>query len=587
MKENKPYISELNVPSTMRDGAGLATDIYRPEIPGKYPAILIRSPYSKSRVDAMLGDLMDIPRIAAAGYVLVIQDIRGSGASGGEFRQYETEMNDSYDSVEWVAAQSWCNGNVGMYGVSALGVNQWRAALMQPPHLKAVCPAMATSAVRRGWLFLTDGGVFRLHNLINWYVMMCAANVGNADVPPEKLSILKDRVASMQQNLEEQFRYLPLKDIPGIKIMEEIGMGSAHPFADYVAHLGDNDYWREILGSAPLEKVTVPAFQICGWLEDGGNETLSSYIGMRERGGSALARRHQKMILGPWMHGRLERSLGDLDFGEAATGKAIDALGMQLRWFDYWLKGIENGISNELPVKIFVMGDNVWRDENEWPLARTRYTPYYFHSTGKANSRFGNGELTTGPPGKEPVDRFRYDPLDPVPTMGGLNSVVLKMIEVEDQEPVEKRNDVLVFTSAPLEEDIEVTGPIVIYLFAASSAIDTDFTGKLVDVWPNGKAYNLADGIIRARYRNSVLKQELIEPGNVYEYRITLRAISNVFKKGHCIRVQIASSSFPKWDRNPNTGHTIGQDAETRVADQTIYHNRQYPSHILLPVIPR
>jgi len=587
MAVNEPYISEINVPSKMRDGADLYTDVCRPNTPGRYPAILIRSPYSKRRVGAMLGDLMDIPRIVSAGYVLVIQDIRGSGASGGEFRRYETEMADSYDPVEWVAMQPWCNGNVGMYGVSALGVNQWRAAIMQPPHLKAICPGMATSAVRRGWLFLTEGGVFRLHNLVNWYVMMCAANVGKADVPPDKLEALKGRVASMQQNLEEQFRFLPLKDIPGIKIMEEIGMGTAHPFADYVAHLGDDDYWKQILGPAPLEKVTVPAFQICGYLEDGGNEAISSYMGMRERGGTLLARQNQKLILGPWMHGRLERFLGDLDFGEEATGKAIDALGMQLRWFDYWLKGIDNGMMDEPPVKLFVMGDNVWRDENKWPLARTQYTPFYFHSSGRANSRFGDGILSIEAPGEEPVDSYTYDPMDPAPSVGGLNSAVLKVIEVEDQEAVEKRNDVLVFTSAPLEADIEVTGPIVIKLFAISSAVDTDFTGKLVDVWPNGKAYNLADGIVRARYRKSVLNPEFIEPGKVYEYGITLRATSNVFKAGHRIRVQISSSNFPKWDRNPNTGHTIGQDAETQKAVQTIYHNGQYPSHILLPVIPR
>jgi hypothetical protein len=275
-----------------------------------------------------------------------------------------------------------------------------------------------------------------------------------------------------------------------------------------------------------------------------------------------------------------------LDLGIASAGASIDLTGMHIRWFDYWLKGIANGIMDEPPIRIFVMGDNVWRNEKEWPLARTKYTKYYFHSDGKANSRFGNGVLSPKISANEETDVYLYDPRNPVPYKWG-GSGISPTFVVQDQEEVEKRADVLVYTSEPLKNDLEVTGPIEAKLWASSSAVDTDFTTKLVDVYPNGKAYNLVEGIVRARHRQSVAKPKLIEPGKIYEYSIKLKPTSNVFKTGHRIRVQISSSNFPKWDRNLNTGHPIGQDAEIMVAMQTIYHDKQYPSHIVLPVIPR
>jgi hypothetical protein len=260
---------------------------------------------------------------------------------------------------------------------------------------------------------------------------------------------------------------------------------------------------------------------------------------------------------------------------------------MHIRWFDYWLKGIKNGIMEEPPVRIFVMGDNVWRNENEWPLARTEYTPYYFHSGGQANSRSGDGILNTRKPVEEETDNFLYDPRNPVPTQAGAGRAIEHVFEAHEQGAVEDRIDVLVYTTPVLESDVEVTGPVALKLFAASSAVDTDFTGKLVDVWPDGKAYNVVDGIVRARYRKSVSKPELIKPGTIYEYTIDMRYTSIVFKAGHSIRVEISSSNFARWDRNLNTGKPIGQDSEIKVALQTIFHDNQYPSCIILPVIPK
>lgn len=299
------------------------------------------------------------------------------------------------------------------------------------------------------------------------------------------------------------------------------------------------------------------------------------------------ARQCQKLLVGPWAHlfpynAPTSRGTGDIDFGDNAE---IELKETQLRWFDHWLKGIDTGMTDEPPVKLFVMGENVWRDENEWPLARTRYTPYYFHSQGQANSVAGDGSLGPAAPAEEPPDRFMYDPADPVPTRGG-NTLIIA-VGVQDQRDVEARQDVLVYTGEPLSEPLEVTGPITVKLFAATSAPDTDFTAKLVDVRPGGYARNLADGIIRGRYRTSRTFPALLQPGAVTEFTIDLWATSHVFLPGHRIRVDISSSNFPRFDRNLNTGEDQATGNRFQSAHQTVFHDSRYPSHILLPVIPR
>ncbi|MFC1534712.1 CocE/NonD family hydrolase [Thermodesulfobacteriota bacterium] len=567
---------EFNVPSKMRDGTILYADIYRPDTKDKYPAILTRLPYGKNR--QIVGGYMDPQRMVRAGYVVVVQDIRGTGVSEGVFFARRAEADDGYDTVEWVAEQSWCDGNVGMYGPSHLGFTQWAAAVTQPPHLRAICPAQTEAGARP-----YNIGAFRLNHMIMWYMGITALSLARSNLSPEKLKSQRERLARMMANMEEQYLFLPLKDAPITKIAKEPGM---IPFySEYLAQIENEDYWKKLWSPAPIEKVVIPAFHLCGWYDLLASDVLESFQGMKMRGGSELARNNQKLVMGPWIHGAaLLSSAGELDFGTGSTGAAIDMAGMHIRWFDRFLKGIDNGVMDEPPVKLFIMGDNIWRDENEWPLARTRYTRYYFHSGGRANSRFGDGALSTEIPEREETDIYLYDPRNPTPTKTGtLSSIIMGAF---DQQEVEERTDVLVYTSPLLETDLEVTGPIEIKLWAASSAVDTDFTGKLVDVWPNGKAYNLVDGIVRARYRESESAAKLIKPKKVYEYSINLGATSNVFKAGHRIRVEISSSSFPKWDRNLNTGNPVGQDAEMKVAVQTIFHDRKYPSHIVLPVIP-
>jgi len=328
-------------------------------------------------------------------------------------------------------------------------------------------------------------------------------------------------------------------------------------------------------------------YHVTSWYDIFLRGVLAHFCGLRQHAMAPEARSNQKLIVGPWAHlfpytGPTSGGTGDIDFGERAR---IELHETQLRWFDYWLKGVDRGIVHDAPVKIFVMGENVWRDEQEWPLARTHYTPYYLHSQGQANSLRGDGRLDPAVPGEETTDSFVYDPNDPVPTCGG-NTLIIPM-GVQDQRQVETRQDVLVYTSAPMTAPLEVTGPIVVHLFVASSAPDTDFTAKLVDVRPDGYAQNLTDGIVRTRYRTSRMLPVLLTPGQVTEVTIDLWATSHVFLPGHSLRLDISSSNFPRFDRNLNTGEDQATGTRWQTAAQTIFHDQRYPSHIRLPVIPR
>ena len=349
--------------------------------------------------------------------------------------------------------------------------------------------------------------------------------------------------------------------------------------------VGD-DYWKALANDERYDDIEIPVLQIGGWYDFFTAGTFHNFVGMREGGGSRLARDNQRAIVGPWIHcaSTLTRA-GEVDFGR---GSVLDLEQHELRCFDHWLKGIDNGADADIPLNIFVMGINQWRDENEWPLARTQFTPYYLHSDGQANSLLGDGVLSMDVPDKEPSHEYVYNPAFPTPTKGGCNCCNPEIVDwgAFDQQSVEFRNDVLVYTSEPLKKELEVTGPVVAKIFAETDVTDTDFTVKLVDVDPNGFARNLCDGIIRARYRESTSHQSLLEPGTVYEFTVDLWPTSNVFLVGHRIRLDIASANFPRFDRNPNTGRKFGQDSEIRIAHQRVFHSGLHPSHVLLPVIP-
>ncbi|HXN84622.1 MAG TPA: CocE/NonD family hydrolase, partial [Candidatus Binataceae bacterium] len=378
------------------------------------------------------------------------------------------------------------------------------------------------------------------------------------------------------------FRHLPISDWG-----ERLAKGAPY-FADYLHHWKDGAYWNETDLRSRCDTVAAPVLHVGSWYDAFQYDTLAMYTAMRDGAATSEARRGQRLIMGPWAHLMpysvpTSRGTGEIDFGAEAK---IELHAIQLRWFDQQLKGIDTGMLEEPPVRIFVMGENRWRDESEWPLARTIYTKVFLHSRGSANSLAGDGSLSLAPPGgEETADRYNYDPVDPVPTRGGTTLGLPP--GVFDQTRIEQRADVLVYTGEPLSEALEVTGPVSMKLFAASSAPDTDFMAKLIDVRPDGYAHNLAEGAVRARFRNSLSEPTLITPGKIYQYDIDMWSTSHVFKAGHRVRLEITSSNFPRYDRNPNTGHDFGADNELRIAQQNVFHSASNASYLILPVIPR
>jgi putative CocE/NonD family hydrolase len=569
---HKTLIVERDVEAKMRDGVILRADVYRPNMPQPAPVLLLRTPYGKAWTETSFA-----LTAAERGYAVVIQDTRGRWASDGDGYPFIHEMNDGYDSVEWAAHQPWANGKVGMFGLSYMGYTQLAAAVMQPPSLKTIIPNVTFCDAHA---IMYHGGALALGVGISWNLMAGAmmAIMRHPGSDEEKDQLMGQLVAAVDgMALGQTFDHLPLSDMP------LIGRDGLTRFlADCIAHPTPDDYWQRL--KCPHKALTIPIFHIGGWYDIFIGNTPRDFAGIHAQGNA-----RQKMMIGPWVHGSYDAHVGEVDFGLQASGHMVLPEELHLRWFDYWLRGIENGIVEEPPIHIFVMGDDCWHFESEWPLARTQYTPYYLHSGGAANSLHGDGSLTPERPLEEPVDSFVYDPRNPVPTRGGGLCCWRAALPpgAFDQRQVEARPDVLVYTTPPLEYDVEVTGPIEVHLWAATSAPDTDFTAKLVDVGPGGYARNVQDGIVRARYRESPDRARPVTPGQVYEYVIDLSATSNVFKAGHCIRVEISSSNFPRFNRNPNTGHPIGDDAELRTALQTILHDAAHPSHIVLPIIPR
>jgi putative CocE/NonD family hydrolase len=570
--EQFPITVEFDVPARMRDGTILRANVYRPADQGRWPVLLTRLPYGK---DFPLGSaILDPVQAARRGYVLIVQDTRGRFASDGDWVPMRAEADDGLDTVAWAAALPYADGQVGMYGASYFGYTQWAAAVRQPPALKALAPFITGADPFDGVLY--RGGAYELGWLTHWLLQM------GLDVLVRRhrgdLARLGPAVFALCRDLDalgpSGFSSLPLGEFGPLRrhaVSPMFFEGLAAPL----------DRTQEPAASANFigrhELVQVPTFNIGGWYDLFLAGTLANFTAMRAQGKPA------KLLIGPWTHASQGNPIGELNFGFGSQAGFInlqtDLRSLQLRWFDHWLKGVDTGMMAEPPIKLFVMGANLWRDEQEWPLSRAHNTPYYLHA---------GGELSLATPGAEAPGQYTYDPADPVPTRGG---ALLMTPEYPpgpfDQRPIEQRPDVLVFRTQRLERDTEVTGPIKVTLWAASSAPDTDFVARLTDIYPDGRVINLTDGILRARYRGFAQGQPptLIEPGRPYEYVIDLWATSNLFRAGHQIGLQITSSSFPRWDRNPNTGHPLGADAELAVARQTILHDQEHPSQVVLPVV--
>jgi len=556
--------------ATMRDDIKLSADVFLPRGGGSFPTLLLRTPY-----ESLLEPHIDWAAWwAKRGYAVVIQDCRGRFESEGTFTPYVDDGLDGHDTLEWIAGQPWCNGKIGTSGRSYGGLFQWQLASHRSPYLTAMAPQVIMGD------YFKD--CHRVGGAVQWTLTGFASVIFTTSVS------LIQRGATHIFGNSEYYRHLPLITL------DEATIGRAVPwYRDWCEHIYYDDYWRAINTEAKLDQINVPIRQQGAWYDPYTAASFRAWNGMRERGFSPHARANQSIFIIPWTHHLPDGSkLGDLDFG---PGAAVDLKQDDLRWFDHWLKGLDTGITSEPPIKLFVMGENRWRFEHEWPLARTHFIPYFLHSGGHANSVFGDGTLSPESPGAEPPDRYDYDPQNPVPTLGGNNSTWTWMKFAQepiypgpvDQRPLERRDDVLVYTSPVLDADLEVTGPLEAVIYAESSARDTDFTAKLVDVYPDGRAIHLAEGILRARHRASMEAMELLVPGEVAEFRIELAPTSNLFLKGHRVRVEISSSNFPRFDRNLNTGEDIFRSTRMQTARQTILHSAEYPSHVILPIVPR
>ena len=565
---------EDNVPVKMRDGVILRADIYRPDAEGKFPVLLQRTPYNKHQ-EVGFG-----LQAAARGYVVIVQDVRGRYASEGEWYTFKNEPNDGYDTVEWAAALPYSDGRVGMFGGSYVGATQMLAAIAHPPHLAGICPVVTASNYHENWTY--QGGAFA-----QWF---------DEDWTSGLAQNTYERLVGRQNDPVGGIWTLPLTSYPILNLEKRPDLASnasvAPYFLDWLAHPSYDDYWKALSIEEHFSDIKVPALHVAAWYDLFQAGSLRNYEGIRDHGGSDAARKGQQLVVTIGGHAGSGPKVGDVDFGPNAK-EPDDAY--NLPWYDYLFKGVKNQFASGKPVKIFVMGANAWREEEDWPLARAKNTKYFLHSGGKSNSARGNGALSTTAPGKEPADQYVYDPANPVPTIGGPLCCESDRWPAgpRDQRSAEARDDVLVYSTPAMSEDTEVTGPVSLELYAKSSAVDTDFTAKLVDVWPNGFAQNLTEGILRARYRDSRETPELMNPGQIYKLTVEVWSTSNVFKKGHILRLEVSSSNFPRFDRNRNTGelrYVRSGDGAVRgqfvSATNVIYHDAERPSVLVLPVVP-
>ena len=594
------YVLEQNVMVSMRDGVRLATDIYRPTKDGKVledplPVILSRLPYNKD------GQSTAAKYYATHGYVFVAQDTRGRYNSEGVWHMLTDDGPDGVDCAAWIGKQSWSNGKIGMIGTSYYGGTQHAMAIAGAPELKTVIPVDAMSNMGRQ--SLRNAGAFELR-FWNW-IFLNAGRGSRASKDPGTAKVLAEMA-------DQRIAYLD--HAPTRRGMTPLKL--APEYEDWLVsameHGANDEFWdQNNIVDAPEKYKDIPVYLVSGWYDSWGGNNTANFMAL-----SRTLKSPVYLIMGPWIHGGQSSSAhGQVSFGESAAIR--DQWAWRREWYDHWLKGIENSVGKaapfETPVRIFVMGTGdggkddkgrlrhggSWRNEHEWPLARTQYTDFYFRAQGGLSQ-------VKAPQGERSTTRFQFDPDNPVPTIGGNtssgNDILLQgawdqkggphVWNFQQPVPISARNDVLVFQTEPLEEDLEVTGEIEVRLFASSSAVDTDFTAKLIDVyppsadWPGGFDLNIGDGIVRGRFRQSLKKEVLMTPDEACEFTIKMYPTSNVFKKGHRIRVDISSSNFPRFDVNPNTGEPLNRHRMTNVATQTIYHDASRPSRIVLPVIP-
>lgn len=564
-----PVVVDDEVPTPMRDGIVLRADVYRPTTAGPWPTIVVRTPYKKE-----VEDLRAL-YYARRGYAVVVQDVRGRFASPGEWTPMVNEKQDGYDTIEWAAAQPWSTGKVGMVGPSYLGWVQWLAAVERPPHLVTIVPNVAPPDPVYNIPY--EHGVMHAMGSLWWLGL--AATEATADLTGQAIQELNTKPYG------ELLRTLPVVDLD-----RTVLGGESRLWREWVAHSSLDDYWARASYLEELSKVDLPVLNQSGWFDD---DAIGSKLAFQRM--TALGREHQHLVLGPWGHtDHATRSFGGVDFGPDAV--AIDLRREYLRWFDHWLKGVDNGIDRQPRVRMFVMGSNRWVSGDTYPLEGTTLERWYLGSNGHANGLRGDGTLGREPGGGAPIDVYVYDPGDATPDLefrspdvwedvGGQTDPVAARAarQARHERVLGEREDVLVFTSEPFPEDTTFVGPVSAVLHAATTARDTDWFVSLVELDAEGKPQLLVQGKVRARFRKSVERPRLLRPGRIERYELDLWQTGITVRKGHRLRVEVASASFPTWARNLNTGGDDGTGTEHVSATQTIHHSKRYPSYVLLP----
>ena len=569
-------VIEKNVPMKTRDGVTLLADVYRPAGDGPFYVLLVRTPYNKDGF-AAFG-----PKAVQHGFMVVAQDVRGRYNSEGEWYPFKHETDDGYDAVEWAAALPHSNGKVGMFSGSYVGATQMLAAIGKPPHLAGICPIVTASNYHENWTY--QGGAFEQWFNESWtsgLVQDTALRHHETLPPPTAINALVGAPV------------LPLTQFPVFNVgTPKEGAATtadlAPYFLDWATHPSYDDYWRKWSIEENYQNIQVPALTISAWYDIFLQGSLRNYMGLRDHAGNPAARANQRLVVAIGGHSGWGRKIGEVDFGPNAL---FDENEYVLEWYDYLFLGKQNQFADAAhPVKVFTMGKNEWQSFSAWPPSESKPTRYFLHSGSNANSAAGDGILWTPPMEVvlEGTDHFTYDPANPVPTVGGPLCCDGDHLPggPRDQKAVEARPDVLVYSTLPLGKDLEVTGPVSLELYASSAAVDTDFTAKLVDVLPDGRAINISEGILRASYRDSNTTPTPLVPGQIYKLTIDMAATSNVFLKAHKIRLEISSSNFPRFDRNLNTGKSAANSAEFVKAAQTIYHDAAHPTALILPILP-
>jgi putative CocE/NonD family hydrolase len=563
---------EREVPVPMRDGTLLRADVYRPAANGRFPVLVERVAYELGARVGAYG-----PYYAQRGYAVVGQNVRGAYASDGELVPFRDDGSgthqDGYDTVEWAAAQPWSNGNVGMLDGSYSGFTQYLVAPTRPPHLRAISPREGGGDLYRDWVF--RDGANQLYFTRSWTMQTCLGWLSHPAAAARAAGARERLDAALASGLDQWLGHLPLNECPPLADLPLVSW-----YFDHLSHPDDGPYWQSLGMAGRYAEVDVPIFHIAGWFDFFLGGTLRVFQGLQAHARSEAARRAQRLVIGPWVHGPASTSRsqsGELDFGAEAV---FDLHAHRVQWYDYWLKGVTNGALDGPPVRAFLMGANRWLELDSWPPAGITYRPLFLHQgTGPSTGSLNSGGLSfVAPDATEALDSFTYDPRQPVPSL-----IVYPQLGPTDHRPVEAR--VLTYTSDVLESDLVVVGPVTAVLHASSSAPDTDWVVRLCDVWPDGRSMSVCDGILRARYRESLMRPTLLTPGEVYRVEVELWSTAQVFKAGHRLRVHVTSSDFPRYDRNLNTGGPFGTESSSAVAVNTIFHDAARPSHLSLPIL--